>query len=205
MLLFVKITGIFILGLIGGAIPGPIIASVFTEVLNSGFRSSLKVVFRALLIETFFVIILLLIFNWIRIPQIYFRILSLGGVAVLIWLAWKIWKIDKFKNEKCELFSFYKIFLLTILNGGFWIFWITVSIPKAFDLNNYTQWGHYLFVFVFESGWLLATIFLAFIFSCFRPILQRKNLVSVVFKIFSLILIYFAIEMVFESMSYFMK
>jgi len=205
MFLVGRLLQILILGIIGGAIPGPILTSVFTEVLNSGFLKSLKVVFRAFFIESLMVLILLLALSQMSIPEIYFHIISFGGVAVLVWIAWQIWRIKEFKNEKVELFSLWKIFLLTVLNGGFWIFWITVSIPMAFELNNHISGGQYIFLIIFEAGWLLATIGLAFIFSRFRPLLERKNLVSATFRIFSVALILMAAKSMLESIKYILK
>ncbi|PIV58084.1 MAG: hypothetical protein COS14_11475 [Bacteroidetes bacterium CG02_land_8_20_14_3_00_31_25] len=42
----------FILGLIGGVIPGPVLAATFTEILQSGFLKSLRIIIWAFLVET---------------------------------------------------------------------------------------------------------------------------------------------------------
>ena len=44
MEVFVKIIEIFLLGLIGGAVPGPILAAVFTKILQGGFKKSWKII-----------------------------------------------------------------------------------------------------------------------------------------------------------------
>jgi len=194
-----------ILGIIGGAIPGPILTSVFTEVLNAGFFKSLKVVFKAFAIESMVVLLMMLILASLKIPEIYFHIISFGGVVVLLWIAWQIWRIDQFNKGGTELFTLSKIILLTVFNGGFWLFWITVSIPMAFELNNHISGGQYLFLLVFEVGWLVATVGLAFVFSKFRPLLERKNLVSTTFKFFSVALILMAVKSVAENVKYLVK
>lgn len=205
MYLVDKLLQILILGVIGGAIPGPILTSVFTEVLNAGFLKSLRVVFRAFIVESLIVISLMLVLSLLEIPEIYFHIISFGGVVVMLWIAWQIWRIEQFKNDKTELFTLSKIILLTILNGGFWIFWMTVSIPMAFELNNHIAEGKYIFLLIFEVGWLIATVGLAFIFSRFRPLLERKNLVSTTFRILSIVLALMAIKLVIENASYLSK
>lgn len=200
-----KFLQILVLGIIGGAIPGPILTSVFTEVLNAGFLKSLKVVFWAFIVESLMVLLLLLVLSSLKIPEIYFHIISFGGVVVLFWIAWQIWQIEQFKDDKAELFTLSKIILLTILNGGFWLFWVTVSIPMAFELNNYIRGGQFIFLLIFEVGWLIATIGLAFIFSHFRLLLERKNLVSTTFRIFSIALVLMAIKSVIENIRYLTK
>ena len=49
------------LGLIGGVIPGPVITAVFTEILQSGFIKSLRIIVIALVTETLVALISLII------------------------------------------------------------------------------------------------------------------------------------------------
>lgn len=194
-----QIVEVFLLGLIGGAVPGPILTAVFTEVLNGGFKISLKVVLRALFAETIVATAILLVIYSLNIPELYFYVISIAGSVYLIWLATKVWKINRIDGESKEIFTFSKIFLLTLLNGGFWIFWITVCVPRAFVLQEQILGGIIIFLVAMELGWLVMTTSLGFVFSRFRPLLLKKNLVSVVFKVFALLLIFFAIKAVIQS------
>lgn len=189
-----QILAIFLLGLIGGSVPGPMLTAVFTDVLNGGFKKGFKVILRALSAETIVALAIILVVFSLNIPQLYFQIISIAGAIFLIWLAINLWRVNKVDGETKEIFSFFKIFTLTILSGAFWIFWLTVCIPKAFALRESIGGGQYIFLITFELGWLAMTLLLAFIFSKFRPLLLKKKLVSVVFKIFALLLIFFAIE-----------
>jgi threonine/homoserine/homoserine lactone efflux protein len=189
-----QILAIFLLGLIGGSVPGPMLTAVFTDVLNGGFKKSFKVILRALFAETIVALAIILIVFSLNIPQLYFQIISIAGAIFLTWLAINLWKVNKVDGETKEIFSFFKIFTLTILSGAFWIFWLTVCVPKAFALRESIGGGQYIFLITFELGWLVMTSLLAFIFSRFRPLLLKKNLVSVVFKIFALLLMFFAVE-----------
>src|SRR3989339_710667 len=168
-----QIIEIFLLGLIGGAVPGPMLTAVFTEVLNSGFKKSLRVVLRALFAETIVATAILLVIYSLNIPESYFYVISIVGSVYLIWLAIKVWKIDKIDGENKEVFIFSKIFLLTLLNGGFWIFWITVCVPRAFVLQEQILGGVIIF------------------------------LVATVFKIFALLLVFFAVKAVVQSCLFF--
>jgi hypothetical protein len=42
----------FLLGLVGGAVPGPILTGTFTEILNTNFVRGLRIIFYALITET---------------------------------------------------------------------------------------------------------------------------------------------------------
>lgn len=203
--MFVKFIEIFMLGLLGGLNPGPVLTSTFTVVASSGFKKSLSIVFKALLAETIVAVLILLGVYTLHIPEQYFYAISFGGAAVLIWLASKVWKIKSFDQELGEIFSLSKIVMITVLNGGFWIFWITICVPRAFELNKFIKGGHFLFLFIFELGWLVATVSLGYIFSKFRFILQKKNLISATFKFFAILLVVFAIKTVYSSMFFFLK
>lgn len=198
-----QIFEIFTLGIIGGAVPGPILTAVFTEVLNKGFRKSLIVALKALIAESLIAILVLSVFFAWNVPTDYFYIISFCGAIVLFWIAKQVWGIEKITGEAKEIFSFPKLLLLTVLNGAFWIFWITICVPRAFELKQIIPFGHMLFLILFEVGWLISVIILAYIFSRFRPLLLRKKLVSTVFKIFALLLIFFGLKSIWESLIYF--
>jgi len=200
-----QVTEIFLLGVVGGAAPGPIQTSVLTEVLKGGLVRGVKVVLRALVAEVIVATAALTILFFLNMPQFYFEILSVFGALFIFYLAFGIWKIDKIGDEKGEIFTFSKIFFLTVLNSGFCIFWLTVCAPRAFALGRQIAYGEVMFLIAFEAGWLAVTLLLAVIFSKFRPLLLQKNLISPVFKFFALILIFFSLRSIFESAAYFLK
>lgn len=195
---------ILTLGLIGGAVPGPILTSALTEVLHSNFQGSLKVVFQALLAETLLAAVILLGIYSLHLPKSFFAIISLLGALVLVSLAREVWKISAVTSGEGNIISFSRIMLLTVLNGGFWIFWITICVPQAFDLAQTLPGGQAIFLLLFECGWLLSTLGIAFLFAQFRPLLQQKNLLSGTFKLFSALLILFALKSIIEGISFLM-
>jgi len=205
MKLISQIIAVVLLGIIGGSVPGPVLTAVFTDVLNKGLKRSFIVVFKALIAEVLIAaLVLLLFFSW-NVPTIFFYIISIGGSIVLFLLAKQVWGIKEITGEKREIFSFPKLFLLTALNGTFWIFWITICVPMAFQLNQAVFGGYILFLLFFEIGWIIAVSILAYIFSKFRPLLLKKKLVSIVFKIFALLLIFFGLKLLWGSFIYFLE
>jgi len=198
MVLF-DLISIFILGLAGGANPGPLIASAFAESLRKGFTKSLRIIFYGLVAESIVAAAILFLFFSINIPQIVFYVISFVGAAVLIWFAIQVWKIKGIGENK-EIFTFGKIFALTVFNGSFWIFWIAVCIPQAFLLQQEIPAGNLMFLLIFELGWLVATMLLVYIFSRFRGLLTNTNRFQIVMKTISVILLFFAAKLIFQSL-----
>ena len=184
----------FLLGLVGGATPGPILTGTFAEILRTNFVKSLKIIFQALIAETIGALLVLYIFYVTGFSHTTIQIISVCGSMVLFWIASNIWKIKEIKTETKEILSFSKILLLTAFNSGYWIFWVAVGIPKALSFDMQILGGKFIYLIVFEMGWLFMTTVLAFIFYKFRPILQRKNLVGVTFKILAIVLILLGIK-----------
>ncbi len=184
----------FVLGLIAGAVPGPILTSTFAEILNSGFLKGVRIVFWALAAETIGALLAILIFYQLGLSTLVIKAISIGGAIVLFWLASRVWRIQQVDSESTQIMSFSKVVLLTALNSGYWIFWITVGVPKAIIFNGAIVGGRFIYLIVFEIAWLFATMLLAFIFFKFRPLLQRKNLVGLTFKVLAALLVLLGIK-----------
>jgi threonine/homoserine/homoserine lactone efflux protein len=184
----------FLLGLVGGAVPGPILTGTFAEILNSNFIKGLRIIFLALIIETIGALLTIYIFYKLGFSKTVVQVISICGAIVLFWLASSVWNINKINSESKKVLSFYQIVILTALNSGYWVFWITIGVPKALLLNNILVGGKFIFLVIFEFGWLVATTVLAFIFYKFRPLLEKKNLVGVTFKILALVLVILGIK-----------
>jgi threonine/homoserine/homoserine lactone efflux protein len=194
----------FMLGLIGGLIPGPVITAVFTEILQSGFAKSLRIVGIALVIETLVAIFSLLILSFLNFNEAFFRGLSLAGAVILIWIAVSIWKVRSLDSGQKVEFGLWKIILMILSNGVLWTYWLTICIPKAILLGERLQFGAYFFMGLVQLGWLTSTLVSAFLFSRFRRVLSRPRVIPVLFKIFALAFVYFAVDMVLKSVQFFM-
>jgi threonine/homoserine/homoserine lactone efflux protein len=187
------------LGFIGSMLPGPILSAIFTEILQAGFRRSFKTIFYALISETAIAFSIILLFSFVPINERILSYISLVGAVVLIGMSKTLWKLNRIDAGNQISFSFSKMSLLTATNGLFWTYWITVGIPIAITLNQKMTGGKYLFLGGMEIGWLLGTTLLAFLFSRFRPLLVKPKVIGVVFKIFALTFVYFALEMAYKG------
>lgn len=195
----------FILGLIGGAIPGPILTAIFTEILQSGLIRSFRIVFLGMAIETAVASFCLIALASLNFPISIFKVISFIGAGILIWLATLIWKINKIDTKQRVHFSKGKIIAMILANGGLWIFWVTVCVPKALILEHEVKYGAVLFLVFVEIGWLVSTSSLAIIFSSFRNLLSKPMVFPVVFKLFALAFIYFAFSSIYQSLVFFFK
>jgi threonine/homoserine/homoserine lactone efflux protein len=195
----------FILGVVGGIIPGPVLAATFTEVLQSGFVKSMRIVLLAMASETLVATICLVALASLNLPEFVFRILSLIGAIILIWISMSIWKINKLNTKQRVHFSFGKISAMILANGMLWTFWITVCVPKAISLSSEIRYGGFIFLAAVELGWLFSTSLVAFAFSRFRKLLSNPKVIPIMFKIFALAFIYFAVSSAYQSIMFIIK
>jgi len=193
----------FILGLVGGIIPGPVLAATFTEILQAGFYKSLRIIFWAMLTETTVALVSLVVLSSLGLSQSFFYALSFVGAGILIWISTQLWKIKSLDLGDKVYFGAGKIAAMIIANGVLWTFWITVCIPKAIVLGKQIQYGQFLFLFLVEIGWLISTAGVAFIFSWFRKALSNPRVIPFMFKFFSVVFAYFALSMLYTSFVFF--
>lgn len=199
-----ELASALILGLIGGVIPGPVLAATFTEILQSGMLKSMRIILWAMLVETFVALLSLIALSSMNFSESFFQGLSVIGAAILIWISTSIWKVTKIDTEEKVHFSLGKISAMIMANGVLWTFWITVCVPKAILLSERIIFGNYLFLLFVEIGWLISTFLVAVLFSRFRKILSNPKVVPIIFKIFALTFVYFAIDMVYGSITFFL-
>lgn len=199
-----QIIGAITLGLIGGLIPGPVLAATFTEILQSAFIKSLRIILWAMLTETAIALASLITLSSLHLSEGFFRIISFVGAGILIKIALDIWKIQKIDIKEKVHFKLRTISAMILANGVLWMFWITVCIPKAIFLSEKIYLGQYLFLGLVETGWLISTIMVALVFSSFRKLLSRPKIIPVMFKIFSIAFFYFALSMAYQSVKYLM-
>jgi len=191
------------LGLIGGLIPGPVLAAMFTMILQDGIRKSLRMVWIAFITESLVALCSLLLLASLGLNEAFFRGLSLLGALILLWIASSIWKVRSLEQEHKVQFGFWKVILMILSNGVLWTYWLTICIPKAILLGEEIRGGAYLFMGLVQLGWLLSTLSVGFLFSRFRQLLAHPRLVPVLFKLFALAFVYFALDMGIKSIRFF--
>ncbi len=195
----------FLLGLIGGVVPGPALAATFTEILQSGFLRCLRIILLAMLTETTVALFSMSVLTSMHLPYAFFAGLSFVGAGVLIWIASLIWRVREIDSREKVNFTPGKIVSMILANGVLWTFWITVCVPRAVVLDKRIFMGQYLFLALVEIGWLASTVGVAAVFSTFRKALSNPRVVPMAFKLFALMFVYFALEMAWGSVEYFAR
>ena len=145
-----EIISAFILGLVGGLVPGPVLTATFTEILQSGILKSFRIILWAMITETVVALISLITLSSMNFPESFFQSLSIIGALILVWISISIWKIHKIDTEEKVHFSLGKISAMILANGVLWTFWVTVCIPKAILLNEKIIFGNYIFLLLVE-------------------------------------------------------
>jgi threonine/homoserine/homoserine lactone efflux protein len=194
-----------IIGLVSGIIPGPVLTSTFTEILQAGLAKSFRIILWSLLIESLVGLISLITLSSMHFPESVFYGLSIPGGAILLWISFSIWKVRKIDPAEKVHFGPGKITLMIFSNGILWSFWIMVIVPKALMFNEKLLYGSYLYLIIVEIAWLISTSMAAIAFSRFRKILSDPKVVPVVFKIFALAFVYFSLDMFYKSLSFFLN
>jgi threonine/homoserine/homoserine lactone efflux protein len=102
-------------------------------------------------------------------------------------------------SEHEPLFSNQRIFVLSLMNGMAWIFWITVCTPQAMQLGLLVPGGRWLFIFLFELGWLISTLSLCYFFGFFRPYFQSNKSLHLLYRTIALVFLLFALKLAIGS------
>lgn len=195
--------GAFTLGFVGGAIPGPVLTTIFTEIIETNFVRALRVLFFAMLIETLVRLSALLLVGTLPLEGAGFQILSLVGAIILIRIALKVWRMRSVGQGSAPAFDMRTLALMIVCNGMLWTYWLTVCVPDALALGREVPLGQYLYLFVFEIGWCISTFLVACAFSFFKKLLSHPRIMPLLFKFFAAVFVLFALKMIAGSATYF--
>lgn len=198
MTTFIRLFEVFSLGFFCGLIPGPVVTSLFTETIRRGWKSARRIVFIAALGELLMSIACVAFLSTINPPRVIFSALGVFGALLLLSISWDLWKIEEIKDEE-PLFSSKRIFFVSLFNGMAWVFWLTVCTPQAVHLGEMLSGGQWLFIVLFESGWLSSTLILNFLFGLFRPYFQSSTKIHLFYRGIALFFVLFALRLGLES------
>ena len=189
----------FLLGLVGGIIPGSILTVLLVSVMQGGFKAGLRAFSWCMAAEVSIVLVLLALLLSLPITPIVFTYLSVIGGLVLFYFASQILKLSKIeKPESTEsVFSAQKIYLLSATNAPLYIFWITVCAPLIWQLAE--QFSLYVsatyFMIAFELGWGLSTFGVMLLFVKSRHLLTNPKVMSKVYLVIALFMTLLGIRM----------
>lgn len=193
-MLTLRIFEVLSLGFLCGLIPGPVVSAVFAETLRSGWRAARRIVAWAAAGELVMSVACVAFFSAVDPHSLVFSVLSGLGALILLRLAWDLWKVEAI-NETETLFTNRRVFTVAILNGMAWIFWLTVCVPQAAELGKQLRGGQWLFIALFELGWVASTLSLCLVFAFFRPWLKKKEQLHRAYRVVALLFVVFAVRL----------
>ena len=191
------------IGFCVGSVPGPLLISAFSEILHHRLDRSLKIVWYCFVSELLVILCLFFSLKFFTVPKYIFYVLSSVGAFIILFFVPKIWKIKKIDLNKKSIFGFKKIFVLISSNGVYWLFFLTIIIPKVFGANHILWGGDFLFLFLFQLGWVAAMLIFIFLFSKFHFLFNNKKFIPIIFKLLSLGLIASSAKMFIDSWIFF--
>lgn len=189
---------VLILGFLCGLIPGPVVTAVFTETIRKGWKSARRIVLWAAAGELLMSIVCVAVLSLLDPNSVIFSCLSMFGALILLSMAWDLWKVEEISEHE-PLFSNQRVFVLSLMNGMAWIFWITVCTPQAVALGQEFTGGQWVFILLFEIGWLISTLTLCYLFGFFRPYFQSNKSLHLLYRTISILFVFFALKLAFAS------
>ena len=176
----------FLLGIIGGIAPGPILSGGFLTIITdtNGFKKVIPYPFIAGSIEIIIGIVIL------KTGQLLFtdtilKIFSIIGSLFMFYLAYKLFSMRgdfsflEDKDDSYIFISYPKVALLTLLNVPLYMFWIIICIPLAFNANIVIPFGDIIFTLIMVGGVAITTIILFYLMSISRRFFQNKMLLKI--------------------------
>jgi threonine/homoserine/homoserine lactone efflux protein len=127
--------------------------------------------------------------------------LSLAGCLVLLRISLDLWRVRTIDDGGEAFFTSRRMFMIGVLNGMAWMFWITVCTPQAMALDHEVRGGRWLFIVLFETGWVLSTLSLCRLFGLFRPFFRDERKVHLLYRAIALVFVLFALDQAWESAS----
>lgn len=197
-MIFFHLLEVLFLGFLCGLIPGPVVTAIFTDMIRKGWPSSRRIVMWAAAGELVMSLICVAALSAVPPQSLIFSALSIFGSLMLTNLAWDLWKVEEIPEEE-PLFSNRRIFTIALLNGMAWIFWITVCTPQAMALDQRIQGGRWLFILLFELGWVTSTISLCALFGFFRRFFQNNRELRLLYRTVALLFLGFAFKLALEG------
>ena len=117
----------------------------------------------------------------------------------------KLWKVKHIQIETSNILTLKKISYLILTNGVLWVYWISVCIPLALQLEKNILGGSFLFLFLVEISWFISTLVATYLFSKTKSLIYDTKKQLRIVRVFSVVYIYFAVMFFYTSFKYLYK
>ncbi len=197
----------FVLGAIGGVVPGAVLTILLVSALQGGLKTGLRAFFWAMLSEIIVAGGLLLVATQLPLDASVFTAIGIVGGVVLLYFAWQVFQLRSIRvQDETVLFTPLKIFLLSATNAPLYIFWITICFPLIWQLA--AEWSLAVaattYFALFEAGWGVTTFIMLLLFVFSRRILTDERVMHKIFLLVAVLLAGFGVRMLVQSINQFL-
>jgi threonine/homoserine/homoserine lactone efflux protein len=160
------------IGFSAGVTPGPLQAVFLSYAIKGGWKKALPAAFAPLVTDGPVILLVLVILN--NLPEIFLRILQIGGAAFLLYLAWESFSAYRhFKGIKAaqdtnHWGTLLKAATMNILGPGPWLFWSLINGPNLLLAWGVSPWWGVAYLVSFYGVFILTNIALILVFSGMR-------------------------------------
>ncbi|MEZ4180350.1 MAG: LysE family transporter [Candidatus Doudnabacteria bacterium] len=194
-----------VLGFIAGALPGPVMMFIFSQVFKNGFWSGVKVQLGATILDIVRIFLILILFASLPRNDLLIGLIAFLGSIFLGYMAYSNFVFKSELNDKVELIKdpWIQGILGGLLNPYPYVFWLTVG-GSTFLLARET--GTVLSPVVFVAAFLIAilavSVVISFLADKAKDFMSSKYYLYFV-RLLGLALLYFAIVYLVDSIKYF--
>lgn len=157
------------IGFSAGVTPGPLQAIFLSFATKVGWKKALPAAFAPLVSDLPVILLVLLILN--NLPEVFLRILQIGGAVFMLYLAWDSYKA--YRNTQAvtavEASNLLGILLkataVNLLAPGPWLFWSLINGPNLLRAWAENPWWGIAYIGSFYGVFILTDIALILLFS----------------------------------------
>ena len=188
------------IGFSAGVTPGPLQAVFLSFAVKGGWKKALPAAFAPLLTDGPVIMLVLLVLN--NLPEIFLRLLQIGGAAFILYLAWESYMAYRHFREiqigqtMTGWGTLLKAATMNLLGPGPWLFWSLINGPNLMDAWSISPWWGVGYLASFYGVFILTNIALILLFAITRRMGEqvRKSLLLVSAIVLAAFAVYQALQ-----------
>jgi threonine/homoserine/homoserine lactone efflux protein len=159
-------------GFSAGVTPGPLQAVFLSYAIKGGWKKALPAAFAPLVSDAPVILIVLILLR--SLPEVFLRILQIGGALFLLYLAWDSFKAFRQYREVEDmretngLRTLLKATMVNLLAPGPWMFWSLINGPNFLEAWSVSHGWGMAYLAAFYGTFILINILLIGLFSTVR-------------------------------------
>lgn len=165
------------IGFSAGVTPGPLQAVFLSYAIKGGWKKALPAAFAPLVTDGPVVLLVLVILT--NLPEVFLRILQIGGALFIFYLAWESlqayrhFQDIKEAQETGTWGTLLKAATMNILGPGPWLFWSLINGPNLLLTWAVSPWWGVAYLVSFYGVFIISNIALILIFSSMRSMGEK--------------------------------